>query len=92
MLTKMAEKFSGTLSQESSTQATAEAASLQNKISTTLTQIHLELERLEATLCALDANWPDGNPNALCRIAAEFSFLSKWRESLRSARTRLLGG
>jgi curved DNA-binding protein CbpA len=92
MLTKMAGKISGENHSASSPTATAEAASLENKISAALERINLQLESLEEKIRSLDAFWPDGNPNELNRIAEEFSYLKKWRDSLRAARTLLLGG
>jgi len=69
-----------------------EAASLQKKISSALDQINLQLDALEKKICAMDQAWPDVAPLDLALLADEFSFLMKWRKSLRAARTRLLGG
>ncbi len=92
MLTKMAGQISGENRSASSPPAAAEAALLQKKISAALERINLQLESLEGKIRSLDAVWPDRNPNDLNRIAEEFSYLKKWRDSLRDARTLLLGG
>jgi curved DNA-binding protein CbpA len=70
----------------------AEAASLRKEISPALDRIDLRIHALEKKIRFMDASWPDVAPQDLTLLAEEFSFLMKWRQSLRAARTRLLGG
>jgi len=72
--------------------ARAEAASLQKEISQALARIDLQIHALEEKVRSMDAIWPDVAPQDVSLLAEEFSFLEKWRQSLRTARTRLLGG
>ena len=70
----------------------AEAGLLQKEISSALDRINLQIHELEKKVRAMDTIWPDVLPQDLSFLAEEFSFLIKWRQSLRAARTRLLGG
>jgi curved DNA-binding protein CbpA len=72
--------------------ARAGCASLQKEIAAALDRINLRLEALERIIQSLDASWPDVAPQDIPLLAEEFSFLNKWRQSLRSAQTRLVGG
>ncbi|MEI8311873.1 MAG: hypothetical protein WCH98_14080 [Verrucomicrobiota bacterium] len=87
-LTKKAEQLSGKMAAASP----AEAASLQKQISAALDRINLRMDALERKIRLLNEGWPDVNPQVLPPVADEFSFLIKWRKSLRSARTCLSGG
>ncbi|MCX6970631.1 MAG: hypothetical protein NTV93_10835 [Verrucomicrobia bacterium] len=72
--------------------ARAERASLQKEIAEALDRINLRLEALEKNILSLDASWPDVTPQEISLLAEELSFQNKWRQSLRSAQTRLMGG
>jgi len=95
-LIKKAEQLSGKMALPSPALTAAvlgpEASALQKEISAALDRINLQLDALEKNIRSLDENWPDVKPQAISLIAEEFSFLKKWRESLRSARTCLIGG
>lgn len=72
--------------------ARSESASLQKEISSALDRINLRLDAMEKKLQSLNASWPDVTPQEISLLAEEFSFQHKWRQSLRTAQTRLLGG
>jgi len=93
-LAKKAEELSGKNASPALAAAVAKAgaASLQTEISATLDRIQLQIRTLEEKIRSLDAVWPDVDPHSLSAVAEEFSYLKKWRDSLLSARTRLLGG
>lgn len=55
-------------------------------------ELDARLRELEASLREIDSRWPQVAANDLARMADEFAFLQKWRKSVASARTRLLGG
>lgn len=66
--------------------------SLRAEIEQAIREISERIARLEEKIRALDARWPDCGREELALVAGEFSFLRKWHESLREARTLLLGG
>jgi curved DNA-binding protein CbpA len=72
--------------------ARSESASLQKEIATELGRINARIDALQKKIRSLDAIWPDVAPHEISLLAEEFSFQHKWRQSLRSAETLLLGG
>ena len=72
--------------------ARAESASLQKEISSVLDRINLRLDAMEKNILSLNASWPDVTPQEISLLAEELSFQNIWRQSLRSAQTRLMGG
>lgn len=72
--------------------ARTESASIQKEIASALDRINGRLDALEEKIQSLNATWPAVTPQEISLLAEEFSFLNKWRQSLRSAQTRLMGG
>jgi curved DNA-binding protein CbpA len=87
-LVTKADQFSASYDPESG----QETSPLESEISRAIRHIQLQIHGLEEKIRALDTMWPNVPSTDLALLAEEFSFLIKWRKSLREARTRLLGG
>ena len=80
------------LSPLTATVLAAQAKLLEKDIGAALERSNRLAHALEEKILALDSRWPDVPAQELLLLAEEATFSQRWQQSLRDARTRLLGG
>ncbi|MFZ4774444.1 MAG: hypothetical protein ACOYM3_03730 [Terrimicrobiaceae bacterium] len=72
--------------------AKTETEALEKEVVAAIDRLNLLACTLEKKIQLLDARWPSVTAEEIVLLAEEDTFYQKWRQSLRDARTRLLGG
>lgn len=72
--------------------ARAEVVSLEKEIDLASERIRCLMDGLEEKIRDLNVSWPDISSQQIALLAEEAAFYQKWGQSLRDAKTLLLGG